>query len=189
MPRAETDLREIDQIVAALRRRDEGALAQLHDRYGQAVYALALRITGDSGAAEEISLDAFWQLWQQVERFDLSQGSLFNWLLTIARSRAIDRVRARAAQKRVHIEDPTDVNDVRPAEEVVELVQRRRLVRQAMETLSPDQRAALSLAYYEGLSHSQIADRLHEPLGTVKTRIRQAMSVLRRALGPVLTAS
>jgi RNA polymerase sigma-70 factor (ECF subfamily) len=186
MSRAEIELREMDQIAAALRRRDEGALAQLHDRYGQAVYALALRITGDSGAAEEIGLDAFWQLWQHAERFDASQGTLLNWLLTIARSRAIDRVRARGAQKRVHAEDPTDVNNVRPAEEIVELVERRQLVREAMDTLSADQRMALSLAYYEGLSHSQIAERLHEPLGTVKTRIRQAMGVLRRTLGPAL---
>lgn len=187
MHRAETDPRETVQIVAALRERDEGALAKVHDRYGQAVYALALRITGDTGAAEEISLDAFWQLWQHAERYDVAQGSLLNWLLTIARSRAIDRVRARGAQKRVHAEDPTDVNHVRPAEELVEVVQQRRLVREAMQALSPEQRAALSLAYYEGLSHTQIAARLHEPLGTVKTRIRQAMLVLRRVLGPVLT--
>lgn len=189
MSRAAIELRDAETIVAGLRRRDETALALLHDRYGQIVYALALRITGDSGAAEEIGLDAFWQLWQQADRFDLGQGSLLNWLLTIARSRAIDRVRARGAQKRMHAEDPTDVNNVEPAEEVVELVERRQLVRQAMETLSPDQRAALSLAYYEGLSHSQIAARLHEPLGTVKTRIRQAMGVLRRALGPAIAAS
>jgi RNA polymerase sigma-70 factor (ECF subfamily) len=187
MHRAEKDPRETERIVAALRQRDEGALAQVHDRYGHAVYALALRITGDTGAAEEISLDSFFQLWQQCDRFDGSQGSLLNWLLTIARSRAIDRVRARGAQKRIHAEDPTDASDVRPAEEMVEVVQERRLVRQAMESLTPDQRTALSLAYYEGLSHSQIADRLHEPLGTVKTRIRQAMLSLRRTLGPVLT--
>jgi RNA polymerase sigma-70 factor, ECF subfamily len=187
MHRAETDPRENVRIVAALRQRDEGALAQVYDRYGQAVYGLALRITGDTGAAEEISLDAFWHLWQHAERYDPTQGSLLNWLFTIARSRAIDRVRARGAQKRVHAEDPTDVNHVRPAEELVEVVEQRRLVREAMQALSPEQRAALSLAYYEGLSHSQIAARLQEPLGTVKTRIRQAMLVLRRALEPALT--
>ncbi|MEO8605929.1 MAG: sigma-70 family RNA polymerase sigma factor [bacterium] len=173
--------------MAALRRKEDAALATLYDRYGHAVYALALRVSGDAGAAEEISLDTFWQLWQQAERFDGSQGSLQNWLLTIARSRAIDRVRARIAQKRTHAVDPTDVTDVRRPDEDVELAQRRRLVRDAMTTLSSDQRTAVSLAYYEGLSHSQIAERLEEPLGTVKTRIRQAMSVLRRALGPLLT--
>ncbi|MDX2170144.1 MAG: sigma-70 family RNA polymerase sigma factor [Deltaproteobacteria bacterium] len=181
------DVPETAEVVAALRRKEEQALAQLHDRYGRVVYALALRITGDAGAAEEISLDTFWQLWQQADRFDGSQGSLQNWLLTIARSRAIDRVRARAARKRLLVEDPTDVSEVRRPEEDAELVQRRGLVRAAMAQLSTDQRDALSLAYYEGLSHAQIAERLQEPLGTVKTRIRQAMGVLRRALAPLLT--
>jgi RNA polymerase sigma-70 factor (ECF subfamily) len=181
------DVPETAQVVAALRRKEEQALAQLHDRYGRVVYALALRITGDAGAAEEISLDTFWQLWQQAERFDGSQGSLQNWLLTIARSRAIDRVRARAARKRLQVEDPTDVTEVARPEDDAELVQRRRLVHDAMAQLSTDQRTAVSLAYYEGLSHSQIAERLQEPLGTVKTRIRQAMGVLRRTLGPLLT--
>ena len=188
MPRAESDPRETERLLAGLRQRDERALAELYDRYGQMVYGLALRISGDAGAAEEISLDAFWQLWQQVDRFDARQGSLLNWLLTIARSRAIDRLRARAARKRSTADDPTDVTRVGQPDEAAELSQRSDLVRHAMERLSPDQRTALSLAYYEGLSHSQIAARLQEPLGTVKTRIRQAMGVLRRALEPVLTA-
>lgn len=178
---------ESAEVVAALRRKEEQALAQVYDRYGRSVYALVLRITGDAGAAEEISLDAFWQLWQQADRFDEAQGSLQNWLLTIARSRAIDRVRARLARKRLRAEDPTEVREVRRPEEDAELVERRRLVRDAMATLSPDQRSAVALAYYEGLSHSQIAERLEEPLGTVKTRIRQAMGTLRRRLGPLLT--
>jgi RNA polymerase sigma-70 factor, ECF subfamily len=187
MPRAESAVRETEQLVAALRRRDEGALAELYDRYGHTVYALGLRVTGDSGAAEEISIDTFWQLWQQVDRYDARQGSLLNWLLTMARSRALDRLRARAALKRTAAEDPTDVAYAPRPDELAELRQRRQLVRQALETLSPEQRAALSLAYYEGLSHSQIAARLQEPLGTVKTRIRHALSVLRRTLGAGLT--
>lgn len=184
---APTDVRDTDQLVAALRARDERALGQLYDRFGGAIYALALRVTGDSGAAEEISVDTFWQLWQHADRFDGTQGSLQNWLFTIARSRAIDRVRARAARKRVTADDPTDAPEVRRPEEAAELIERRRLVRQAMANLSSDQRTALALAYYEGLSHSQIAERLQEPLGTVKTRIRQAMISLRRALGPLLS--
>jgi RNA polymerase sigma-70 factor (ECF subfamily) len=182
-----TNVLDPAQLVAALRARDERALAQLYDRYGGAIYGLALRVTGDSGAAEEISVDTFWQLWQHVDRFDGTQGSLQNWLFTIARSRAIDRVRARIARKRTTAEDPTDVNEVRRPEETAELVERRRLVRDAMSSLSADQRTALNLAYYEGLSHSQIAERLQEPLGTVKTRIRQAMIALRRTLGPLLS--
>ena len=178
---------DTDQVVTALRARDQSALAQLYDRYGGAVYGLALRVTGDTGAAEEISVDTFWQLWQHVDRFDGTQGSLQNWLFTIARSRAIDRVRARVARKRTTAEDPTDVTDVGRPEDAADLAERRRLVRDAMTRLSADQRTALALAYYEGLSHSQIAERLQEPLGTVKTRIRQAMIALRRTLGPLLS--
>lgn len=181
---------EAEQLIAALRGRDEAALSALYDRYGQMVYAVALRVTGDAGAAEEISLDAFYQLWQQADRYDPSQGSLLNWLLTICRSRAIDRMRARAARKRTTATDATDAAPVHPAaEDLADLNERRQLVRDAMAALSPDQRDAVALAYYEGLSHSQIADRLQEPLGTVKTRIRQAMGVLRRVLGPVLSVS
>lgn len=183
----DADVRDADHLVSALRARDERALAQLYDRYGGAVYALALRVTGDPGAAEEISVDAFWQLWQQAERFDATQGSLANWLFTIARSRAIDRLRARAARKRTSAADPSEAREVRRPEEAAELIERRRLVREAMAGLSAEQRTALALAYYEGLSHSQIAERLQEPLGTVKTRIRQAMLSLRRVLGPLLT--
>jgi len=175
--------------MAALRARDERALARLYDRYGNAVYGLALRVTGDAGAAEEISLDTFWQVWQQAERYDGAQGSVRNWLFTMARSRAIDCVRARAARKRTIVDDPTEEAAVRRPEEAAELIERRALVRAAMTGLSADQRAALALAYYEGLSHAQIAERLQEPLGTVKTRIRQAMIALRRTLGPLLTLS
>lgn len=184
---AATNVRDTDELAAALRARDERALAQLYDRFGRAVYGLALRVTGDAGAAEEVSIDTFWQLWQQAERYDGTQGSLQNWLFTIARSRAIDRVRARVARKRTTAEDPTDVSAARRPEEDAELDERRRLVREAMAGLAPDQRTALALAYYEGLSHSQIAERLQEPLGTVKTRIRQAMIALRRMLGPLLS--
>jgi len=188
MPRADATVREAEQLIAGLRGRDEAALSELYDRYGQTVYAVALRVTGDAGAAEEISLDTFHQLWQQADRYDATQGSLLNWLLTICRSRAIDRMRARAARKRTTATDATDADHVHPpAEDLADLNERRQLVREAMAALSPDQRNAVALAYYEGLSHSQIADRLQEPLGTVKTRIRQAMGVLRRVLGPVLS--
>ena len=178
-----------EELARALGQGDEGALAELYDRYGRAVYNLALRITRDPGMAEEISLDSFLQIWRQAARFDAHQGSLPSWLFTIARSRAIDRVRAAGAAKRVQAEEFTPMSPTDQPDEAAALAERRRLLRQAMQTLSPAQRAALELAYYEGLSHSQIAERLGEPLGTIKTRIRQAMTVLRRALEPVLSAT
>jgi RNA polymerase sigma-70 factor (ECF subfamily) len=179
----------MQELALALRRGEQQALAELYDRYGAAVYNLVLRITRDPGVAEEVSLDSFLQIWRQANRFDADHGSLASWLFTIARSRAIDRLRAAGATKRKEVDDVTSVNPVQRPEEALELEQRRRLVRQAMTELSPAQRAALELAYYEGLSHSQIADRLGEPLGTVKTRIRQAMAIMRRTLAPVLSVT
>jgi len=179
---------ESRQLVAALGRREEGALTELYDRYGRTVYALALRILRDPGMAEEISLDAFWQVWQQIDRFNAERGSLSNWLFTIARSRAIDRLRSRIAAKRTSSDPGTSHSSPAP-EEAVELAERRQLVRAAMTKLSPEQRNALELAYFEGLSHSEIAERLDQPLGTVKTRIRQAMLLLRRDLEGTVSTS
>lgn len=173
-------------LAVALSQGRERALTELYDRFGGAVYGLAFRVTGDRGAAEEISLDTFLQVWQQAGRFNADQGSLQSWLFTIARSRAIDRVRAAKAVKRTQAEDSTAEQHVERPEETVELAERRRLVREAITGLTRSQRTALELAYFEGLSHAQIAERLGEPLGTVKTRVRQAMIVLRRTLGPAL---
>ncbi len=182
---------ESERIAAALARREESALAELYDRYGGTVHALALRMTGDRGAAQEITMDAFLQVWQQVERYDARQGSLEGWLFTIARSRAIDRLRANRAAKRTRTDeieaDTPQPAKIDPPDEILELSERRRYVRSAMAGLSAAQRAALELAFYQGLSHSEIAEQLGEPLGTVKTRIRQAMSVMRRILTPLLS--
>jgi len=183
---------EVERLAVALGRREESALAELYDRYGGTVYALALRMTGDQGMAQEIALDAFLQVWQQVDRFDSRQGSLEGWLFTIARSRAIDRMRAARAAKRNLAEEKRDPDEsvaAEPPERMIELAERQRFVRRAMTELSPAQRATLELAYFQGLSHSEIAERLGEPLGTVKTRIRQAMLVLRKVLIPVLATS
>jgi RNA polymerase sigma-70 factor (ECF subfamily) len=178
---------DTNELASALGRRDERALGELYDRYGRTVYAVALRMTGDSFMAEEISLDSFLQVWQQIERYDAGQGSLPTWLFTIARSRAIDRMRARGAAKRTQGEDVSEPRRDDTPDRAAELAERQRIVRDAMAQLPPNQRAALELAYYEGLSHSQIAERLAQPLGTVKTRIRQAMATLRRCLAPLLT--
>lgn len=180
-------MRDAAEIGAALERGDQGALAELYDRFGGAVYSLALRITRDPSSAEEVSLDTFMQLWRQANHFRAAQGSLPSWLFTIARSRAIDRVRAGGAAKRVQAAEAPPVAIPIQPDEVADLAQRQRLVRGALEQLTAPQRAALELAFYEGLSHSEIAARLDQPLGTIKTRIRQAMLHMRQVLGPVLS--
>jgi RNA polymerase sigma-70 factor (ECF subfamily) len=182
-------VRDAVEIGPALQRGDQRALADLYDRYGGAVFSLVLRITRDRTVAEEVSLDTFLQVWRQADRFNASHGTLPSWLFTIARSRAIDRVRAAGAAKRIVGEESPTVTPMPQPEEVADLAERQRLVRDAVATLAPAQRTALELAFYEGLSHSQIASRLGEPLGTIKTRIRQAMLHLRQRLGPVLSTS
>jgi RNA polymerase sigma-70 factor (ECF subfamily) len=149
-----TNVDDTEALMAALRARDERALARLYDRYGQAVYGLAARLTGDADVAEEITVDAFWQLWQRAERFDGTVGSLRNWLFTIARRRAIDRLRTRVARTRTTAEDPTDASPARRSEDDAELAERRRLVRAARDDLprhapgdlEPEERAAVGAA-------------------------------------------
>ena len=176
------------ELIAALRRRDETALKTLYDRFGTLVYASILRITRDPQTAEEITLDAFLHVWEHAADMK-EQARVEAWLLTVARSRAIDRLRSASAAKRnPAAPEPAPLSPPGP-DELAEQSQHRKLVQQAMEQLNASQRAALTLAYYEGLSHSQIAERLQEPLGTVKTRIRQAMEILRDTLQPVLTSS
>jgi RNA polymerase sigma-70 factor (ECF subfamily) len=178
----------VEELTSRLVVGDETALAQAYDLYGGAVYRLALRITQDQGIAEEVCLDAFLQLWQQAPTLEQRGGNLLGWLFTIARSRAIDRVRLSAAMKRTPVDAAATITGVQP-EDGADLAQRRDIVRQAMSALSQQQRAALELAYYEGLSHSQIAQRLGEPLGTVKTHIRQAMILMRRSLAPIISGT
>jgi RNA polymerase sigma-70 factor (ECF subfamily) len=164
---------------------DRDALAALYDGTSSQVYGLVLRIVRDEGAAEEVTGDVYLQVWRQAVRFDAQRGTALRWLLTVARSRAIDRLRARRAQSRESesLEVVVHVASSEPGPEDHSWdTQRRRLVEQAMSVLSPDQRQAIELAYWGGLSHSEVADRLGEPLGTVKTRIRVGMGKLRDTL-------
>jgi RNA polymerase sigma-70 factor (ECF subfamily) len=184
--RRSTEDRAADQSVLEGMARGEGeALAELYDRHAGPIYSLALRILGDTAEAEDVVQEVFTQAWRQASRYSAARGAVGAWLLTLARSRAIDRLRARRAR-------PALANDERAAGKVVdkgpaadaqvlsfEQVSR---VRAALEELPVLQRAAIELAYFEGLTHAEIAARLEEPLGTVKTRIRLAMMKLREAL-------
>jgi RNA polymerase sigma-70 factor (ECF subfamily) len=167
---------------AALLRRiaagDAEALGRLYDLHAGLVNALALRILRDSGEAEDVVQETFVQAWRQADRFDPSRGSPAAWLSTIARTRALDRLRRRASRR----EDT-------PAT-LPEAVSRARTedclaVRAALSRLSSAQRHVLELAYYEGLTQTEISSRLGQPLGTVKTRMRTAVIRLREALTPL----
>ncbi|MEO7363514.1 MAG: sigma-70 family RNA polymerase sigma factor [Gemmatimonadaceae bacterium] len=185
-----TPLHEDQKLVMAMARSDERAAAQFYDKYSAAMFALAMRIVGESADAEDVVLDAFTQAWNSAARYDGERGSVLGWLTTMTRTRALDLVRGRGRRtkavdsaSRSMGDDPVAVAAAAPsAVDVVEMGERAEAVTSAMGILSGLQRNAIELAFFEGLTHSEIADRLGEPLGTIKTRIRLGMQKLRDVL-------
>jgi RNA polymerase sigma-70 factor (ECF subfamily) len=188
-PIAEAGLPSDAQLVNAVRNGDQQALARIYDRYADRVLGLALRIVRSRPEAEAVVSDVFLEIWRRPDRFNQSLGEFRPYLLLLTRSRAIDRLRAaktRAEKTRqaaaqlghwAHDEDPVSSPTV-----AVIAMERQRLVRDAVASLDEDQRAPLMLSFFEGLSHREVADRLGQPLGTVKTRIRAALHKLRHRL-------
>jgi RNA polymerase sigma-70 factor (ECF subfamily) len=165
---------------------DMDAAAELYDRYGGQVLGLARRILRNDGDAEEVVQDVFAQAWRTAKSFDVSRASVGGWLLMMTRTRAIDRLRARQSRPDLTGAPVADVlpsGEALPVEQILSAEQAS-LIRGALGELPGPQREALELAYYEGLTHAEIAARLTEPLGTVKTRIRTALLTLRRRLRP-----
>lgn len=168
---------------------DQAALATLYDTTSRLVYGLILRVLSDTNTAEEVLLDVYTQVWRQATNYDTQRGTPLAWLTTIARSRAIDRLRSgwQDQQRKESLESLGDApTSAASPEEMTVASERQRFVRAALESLSPEQREVIELAYYAGLSHSEIAAKLNQPLGTVKTRTRLGMIKLREALGPML---
>jgi RNA polymerase sigma-70 factor, ECF subfamily len=170
-------------LIARISRRDESALAELYDRYSGLLSSVLNRILRDTQAAEEILQDIFFQLWNNVSRFDSSRGSLPVWLLVIARNRAISRLRKHnpaAGDELPETAGAVSFNFESAASQR-EMLGR---VKGALVNLPPEQRACVEFAYFEGLTHSEIAQRTGDPLGTVKTRLRSALETLKRTLHP-----
>ncbi len=172
-------------IIARVARGDGDALAALYDRHSRPVYSLALRVLGDTREAEEVVQDVFAQAWRQAARYDTSRGAVVAWLLVMTRSRAIDRLRARRGLQPLAgdsehalgvLSDPA----AGPERAALSAEQRSR-VRHALEQLPFVQRLAIELAFFEGLTHVEIAERLEVPLGTIKTRIRLGLMKLKDA--------
>ncbi|HTS38068.1 MAG TPA: sigma-70 family RNA polymerase sigma factor [Candidatus Solibacter sp.] len=166
--------------VTAMKSGDQSALAELYDRYSSVVYAVALRVLNDAAAAEDVLQEVFLQLWRNPNAFDAARGSLGAWLAVITRNRAIDSVRKRRPE--------TDIEDVivSVAPDLASEADRSRAaekVRGVLGSMPTAQRSALEMAYFEGMSHSEIADKTGEPLGTIKTRIRTGLMTLRKAFG------
>lgn len=178
-PTGQTDADLIDGIV----RRDEASLAALYDRYHLLAFSLALRVVNDRGRAEDVVQDAFLSIWRKAGSYANARGSVKTWLASIVRNRAIDLVRAR---RESDSDDEAVLLALRdPSPSVLEQVAAsldRDTVRAAIAQLSDEQREAIAMAYFEGLSHSEIAEVTGLPLGTVKSRIRLAMHRLRPLL-------
>jgi RNA polymerase sigma-70 factor, ECF subfamily len=166
---------------------DQSALGALYDESSRHVYGVALSVLRDPADAEEVTLDVYSQVWRSAAVYSSQRGSVVAWLLTLARSRAIDRLRSRAnRQKR---EEPIEESQQQTfsttgatPEEAAAAVQTRQRIQNALRGLPQDQREAVELAYFSGLTHSELAVHLRQPLGTIKTRIRMGMMKLRESL-------
>ena len=167
-----------DTLLHRLAAGDRRSLGEVYDRYAALVNGLVLRILRDRSDAEDVVQEVFVQVWKQAARFDPARGSLTAWICTIARTRALDRLRHRTSRREQTSDTALEASEAPRTEEAL-------AVRKALEALSAEQRRALELAYYEGLTQTEIAARLGEPLGTIKTRIRTGLMRLRDLLGPV----
>ncbi len=180
-----------EELMAAIVAQDAAAFAVLYDRYVDLVYATTLRVLADSQLAEDAAQDVFVRLWRRPQTFIAERGRFISWLMSVSRNRAVDELRSRGRRRRregpgiqtsdeqasLQIPDETE-NPLRSAE----LHEEQRLVRRTLKVLPHDQRLALEMAYFGGLTQMEIAAILHEPLGTIKTRMRLGMQKLRRAL-------
>jgi len=166
-------------LATAIRTGDQGAMAALYDRFSSIVYAVALRVLQDTGAAEDVLQDIFMQLWRNPGAFDSSRGNMAAWLAVIARNRAIDALRKRRPQDDIEdviVSVETDLASETDRSRAMEKV------RGALQAMPSPQRSALEMAYFEGLTHTEIAEKTGDPLGTVKTRIRTGLLLLRKVL-------
>ena len=162
-------------------------MTALYDQTNRLVFGLVLRIVRDGAVAEEVLLDVYTQVWQQASSYRPLRGGPLAWILTIARSRAIDRLRSsRWEERRESLERAEERSSPAADPEAATVSsERRRIVREAIDALSAEQRQVIELAYYSGLSHSEIARETNQPLGTVKTRVRLAMIKLSDSLGEI----
>ena len=183
--RIEHEDRELIQRMAS---KDANALDAFYTRYNRVAFSLVLRIVGKREDAEDVLTDVFWQVWQQSPRYDASRGKPVAWLLTIARTRAIDRLRS-SGRHEIQIDNLDQQKDPSLTAAVPDsfvLTDTRAAVQDALQSLPEQQRIALEMAYFQGMSHAEIAIALGQPLGTVKDRIRTGMMHLRKRLRPYL---
>ncbi len=176
-----------EELVRLVKGRDERAFEALYAKYCDIVYSVSLRVLADPVLAQDVAQEVFLRFWRMPDSYDATRGRFMNWLLSVTRNRAVDEVRSRSRRRQREIapsvmpEDPPDVHADDPLQNA-QLAAERSAVRQALRALPEEQRTALELAYFGGLTQLEIAAMLNQPLGTVKTRTRLAMKKLRFAL-------
>jgi RNA polymerase sigma-70 factor, ECF subfamily len=176
-------------LVQSIAAGDQGALHGLYERAHRIVFTLILRITANRESAEELTLDVFHDVWRGASRYDAANGTVLGWIMIQARSRAIDRLRYETRKKRSQSEDLAPLAEVAADPgDVVELREQRAQLQAALAALTSDERQAIEITFFGGLTHVEAAARLKQPLGTVKTRIRSALHKLRQRLAAELEA-
>jgi RNA polymerase sigma-70 factor (ECF subfamily) len=182
--------RDDADLARRLRERDAGAMRELYDHYGRLIYSLIQRMVRNSAAAEDLVQETFLRIWNRMPAFDQERGALGPWVLTVARNRAIDYLRSADGRMSAgaldldRLEHPGQFCDF---DNRALSLDRARMLKEAFEKLTPNQKTVIELAYYEGLSQTEMADRMQQPLGTIKTWVRSALKVLREQLTEAAT--
>lgn len=175
---------DLERCIVAAAGGDQAAFADLYDLLSATVFGVVRRVLRDQAQSEEVTQEVFVEVWRAASRFDTGRGNVRSWVVTIAHRRAVDRVRSEQAHRDRNVRDARAVEAAPPTPEDAAVAgEERASAVAAMATLPPPQREALELAFYDGLTHTQIADRLGVALGTVKTRIRDGLIRLRAATG------
>lgn len=178
-------------LARRLRDRDAKAMGELYNRYGGLVYSLIFRVVRNAAAAEDLTQETFLRIWNRSQAFDAERGSLGAWIVTIARNRAIDHIRSadgRHAARTVELSHAEHPAHFARFEDGALTMDRSRRLKDAFEKLTPSQKTVIELAYYEGLSQTEMAERMQQPLGTVKTWVRAALKTLRDQLAEAAIA-
>jgi len=182
--------RDDADLARRLRERDAGAMRELYEHYGRLIYSLIQRMVRNSAAAEDLVQETFLRIWNRIPAFDQERGALGPWVLTVARNRAIDYLRSTDGRMSAgvldldRLEHPAQFADF---DDRALSMDRARVLKEAFEKLTPNQKTVIELAYYEGLSQTEMAERMQQPLGTIKTWVRSALKVLREQLTEAAT--
>ena len=173
------------RLVQSIAAGDQLALHSLYEQTHRIVFTLIVRITNNRETAEELTLDVFYDVWRRASAYDPADGSVVGWIMNQARSRAIDRLRFEQRKKRVnsYADDPVTASASHDPQQACDFEERSRLLRSALKVLTPEERQAIETAFFSELTYQEVATKLNQPLGTVKTRIRSGLGKLRQTLG------